>query len=56
MLCRVFWQKLDDISEVFTTVITLMIKTASTSKTSVNLYPTVWRNIPEAYQSSYSPP
>jgi hypothetical protein len=44
------WQKFTDVSQLLSThheFIVLMMKAASTSETSVNVYQTTWRNIPE---------
>jgi hypothetical protein len=47
MLRRVVWSELTDVSEVFAASfsITLIMKAASTSETSVNFYQTKQRNI-----------
>jgi hypothetical protein len=44
MLRRVVWQKFAEVSEV---LIALMMEAANTSETSVNVYQTTRRNIPE---------
>jgi hypothetical protein len=52
MLPRVVWLKFTDVSEVFSAssireMIALMMETASTSETSVDIYQTALCNIPE---------
>jgi hypothetical protein len=48
MLHHVVWYKLTIVSEVLTaSIIALMMVAVSTSKTSVNLYHTTLRSIPE---------
>jgi hypothetical protein len=55
MLRRVVWWKLKEVSEVITAFVALL-KQEAPPETSVSLYQTTWRNIPEDKSYSYSPP